>query len=74
MFRHLHIRTFDIAHVLFILPHGNYSTIEAYSRNSTTRQNGPDSLEAYRIKFLAPGIMKNLFAEMKNCRIEKKRI
>lgn len=36
--------------------------------------NGADSLEAYRIKFLGTkGIVKNLFAEMKNVPVDKKK-
>ncbi len=36
--------------------------------------NGPDSLEAYRIKYLGTkGIVKNLFSEMKNVPAEKKK-
>lgn len=36
--------------------------------------NGPDSLEAYRIKYLgSKGIVKNLFSEMKNVPADKKK-
>ena len=49
--------------------------IEAYRQEIASIQpNGPESLEAYRIKFLGTkGIMKNLFAEMKNVPNEKKK-
>jgi phenylalanyl-tRNA synthetase, alpha subunit (EC 6.1.1.20) len=36
--------------------------------------NGAESLEAFRIKFLgSKGIVKNLFTEMKNVPVEKKK-
>lgn len=39
-----------------------------------TPTNGADSLEAYRIKFLGTkGIVKNLFAEMKNVPVDQKK-
>ena len=49
--------------------------IEDYKKEITaTAPNGPDSLEAYRIKFLGTkGILRNLFAEMKNVPNEKKK-
>jgi len=49
--------------------------IEAYKQEIDTIQpNGADALEAYRIRFLGTkGIVKNLFAEMKNVPVDKKK-
>jgi len=49
--------------------------IEAYRREIESAQpDGPESLEAYRIRFLGTkGIVKNLFAEMRNVAAEKKK-
>jgi phenylalanyl-tRNA synthetase alpha chain len=49
--------------------------IEQYTQEITSLTlNGADSLEAYRIKFLGTkGIVKNLFAEMRNVPSEKKK-
>ncbi|HEX4851147.1 MAG TPA: phenylalanine--tRNA ligase subunit alpha, partial [Puia sp.] len=49
--------------------------IESYKQEiESIKPNGPESLEAYRIKFLGTkGIVKNLFGEMKNVPAEKKK-
>src|SRR6516164_9344766 len=49
--------------------------IRAYKEEiESIRPNGDESLEAYRIRFLGTkGIVKNLFAEMKNVPNEKKK-
>jgi len=49
--------------------------IEAYKQEiASIEPNGPESLEAYRIKFLgSKGIVKNLFAEMKNVPNDRKK-
>ncbi len=49
--------------------------IQQYTQEITSiTLNGADSLEAYRIKFLGTkGIVKNLFAEMRNVPSEKKK-
>jgi phenylalanyl-tRNA synthetase alpha chain len=49
--------------------------IQQYTQEITSiALNGADSLEAYRIKFLGTkGIVKNLFAEMRNVPSEKKK-
>ncbi len=49
--------------------------IAAYKQEiENTLANGADSLEAYRIKFLGTkGIVKNLFAEMKNVPADQKK-
>ncbi len=49
--------------------------IEAYKEEiGATRPDGADALEAYRIRFLGTkGIVKNLFTEMKNVPVDKKK-
>lgn len=49
--------------------------IELYKQEiEAIKPNGPESLESYRIKFLGTkGIVKNLFAELKNVPPEKKK-
>ncbi|PWT77978.1 MAG: phenylalanine--tRNA ligase subunit alpha [Bacteroidetes bacterium] len=49
--------------------------IELYKQEiESIKPNGPESLESYRIKFLGTkGIVKNLFAELKNVPADKKR-
>src|SRR5882762_6099881 len=72
---HPHICTFAHCSLYLCRMEQLLQQIEAYRQEiASTQPNGPDSLEAYRIKFLGTkGIMKNLFAEMKNVPNEKKK-
>src|SRR5687767_6696577 len=61
--------------VIFALMDQLLQQISEYKKEiESLEANGSESLEAYRIKYLGTkGIVKNLFNEMKNVPVEKKK-